>query len=140
MYEGIPFLDVLSGEELCGIVIVLQKPRMADVRIREVSSASRSCGMSRERNCTRGLIINEFHRNTSSKLSISKELEFIGLLRISLVAAMENGLSHTPVLHSVGDVKVCTVVKRSIAKEGAQLMAGMLYWHIPPAQPLVIGG
>lgn len=69
----------LRGEEDIGMVIVKQKPLMAEVRIREESSASLSFGMSRDRNWTRGLIMNEFQRNDSSKLSIWKELELTGL-------------------------------------------------------------
>lgn len=60
--------------------MVLQKPRKADVRMRDASSASLSWGMSLDRNWTRGLIMYEFHRKASSKLSISKELELIGLV------------------------------------------------------------
>jgi hypothetical protein len=39
--DGIPVL-ALSGDDVWGIVIVLQKPRKAEVRIREESNASRS--------------------------------------------------------------------------------------------------
>lgn len=85
MKEGIPDLAFFMGEELNGIVIVLQNPRIAEVSIRDESRDARSCGMSRERNCTRGLIMNEFQRNPSSKLSISKELELIGLQFVSRV-------------------------------------------------------
>jgi hypothetical protein len=77
-YEGIPLLDLI-GDELCGMVIVLQKPRKAEVRMREPSRDSRSCGRSLERNWTNGLIMKEFHRKASSKLSISKESELRGL-------------------------------------------------------------
>lgn len=77
--DGIPLLGAFTGDELCGMVIVLQNPRTAEVRIREASKASRSCGMSRDRNCTSGLIMNEFHKYVSSKLSIWKELEVTGL-------------------------------------------------------------
>jgi hypothetical protein len=83
--EGIPDLGFFRGEELSGIVMVLQKPRIADVSIRDESSAARSLGMRRERNSTRGLIMNEFQRNPSSKLSISNELELIGLFVVSLM-------------------------------------------------------
>jgi hypothetical protein len=57
-----PLLAALRGDALCGMVMVLQKPRIADVRIREASSASRSEAISRERNCTNGLIMKEFHK------------------------------------------------------------------------------
>jgi hypothetical protein len=40
--EGIPDLTFFRGEELSGIVMVLQKPRIADVSIRDESSAARS--------------------------------------------------------------------------------------------------
>jgi hypothetical protein len=77
--EGMPDLTFFRGEELSGMVIVLQKPRIAEVSIREESRAVLSWGKSRERNWTRGLIMKEFQRKPSSKLSISNELELIGL-------------------------------------------------------------
>jgi hypothetical protein len=55
--EGRPVLVVRKGAEEEGIVIVRTKPRMAEVRIRELSNASLSCATSRDRNLTRGLII-----------------------------------------------------------------------------------
>ena len=70
--EGRRVCAVRRGAEEAGIVIVRTKPRMADVRIRELSNASLSCATSRDRNRTRGLIMYEFHRNDSSRLSMSK--------------------------------------------------------------------
>lgn len=77
--EGRPVLTTRSGAEAWGMAIVEQKPRIADVRIREMSRASRSWDKSRDRNWTKGPIMNEFQRKESSKLSISKVLESMGL-------------------------------------------------------------
>lgn len=55
--EGRPVLDVRRGADEEGIVMLRTKPRMAEVRIREWSNAALSCGSSRDRNWTRGLII-----------------------------------------------------------------------------------
>jgi hypothetical protein len=55
--DGSPVLVVRSGAEEEGIVIVRTKPRIADVRIPELSNASLSRFTSRDRNFTSGLII-----------------------------------------------------------------------------------
>ena len=70
--DGRRVCDVRRGAEEEGIVIVRTNPRIADVRIRELSNASLSCATSRDRNRTKGLIMYEFHKNDSSRLSISK--------------------------------------------------------------------
>lgn len=71
-YEGNPDPIARRGAEDCGIVIVKQNPRMADVSILEASRASLSWASRRDRNCTRGWIMKEFQRKDSSKLSMSK--------------------------------------------------------------------
>jgi hypothetical protein len=70
--EGSPTLEALSGAEEDGIVIVRTKPRIADVRILELSNASLSRATSLDRNLTKGPIMYEFQRNDSSRLSTSK--------------------------------------------------------------------
>jgi hypothetical protein len=70
--DGSPVLVVRRGAEEEGIVIVRTNPRMADVRIPELSSASLSRFTSRDRNLSNGLIIYEFQRKEPSRLSISK--------------------------------------------------------------------
>jgi hypothetical protein len=60
--EGRPILDVLTGAEEGGIVIVRTKPRIAEVRSPELSRAALSRATSRLRNFTRGPIMYEFHR------------------------------------------------------------------------------
>jgi hypothetical protein len=55
--DGRPVLVVLKGADEDGIVIVRTKPRMADVRILELSKAFLSLAKSRERNFTSGLIM-----------------------------------------------------------------------------------
>lgn len=56
----------------------------------------------------------EFHRKDSSKLSISNELELTGLHQLS-VPLESWAAAHAPVLNSICEVKVCTVVERPIA-------------------------
>ena len=63
-----------TGAAVWGIVMVPQKPRMAEVKILELSKASLSGGISRDLNLIKGLIMNEFQRKPSSKLSISNVL------------------------------------------------------------------
>ncbi len=58
---------------------LLQNPRIADVRMREASNASRWWTCRRDRNSTKGLIMYEFQRNDSSKLLISKLMASAGL-------------------------------------------------------------
>lgn len=70
--DGSPVLIVRKGADEEGIVIVSTNPRMADVSIRELSNAALSCGRSRDRNLIKGLIMYEFQRKESSRLSISK--------------------------------------------------------------------
>jgi len=70
--DGRPVLVVRNGADDEGMVMVRTKPRMADVRMRDLSKASRSCATKRDRNSTRGAIIYEFQRNDSSRLSMSK--------------------------------------------------------------------
>lgn len=120
----------LSGEEESGMVIVRQKPLMAEVSIRDESRASLSCGIIRERNWTRGLIMNEFHKNVSSKLSISKELEFTGLLDLSALAQGYEFEMSVPVLNSVRKVEVSTVIEGTIAEKLPKLVARMLHCYL----------
>ena len=82
--DGRPVLDVRSGAEEEGMVIVRTNPRMADVRILEWSNASLSWATKRERNLTRGLIMYEFHKNDSSRLSISNVDVSVGLQNVSI--------------------------------------------------------
>ena len=81
--DGRPVLLVRSGEEEEGIVIVETKPRMADVRIPELSSASLSRLTNRDRNLSSGLIIYEFQRKESSRLSMSKVDASVDLQQVS---------------------------------------------------------
>jgi hypothetical protein len=81
--DGRPVLVVRSGEEEEGIVIVETKPRIADVRIPELSSASLSRLTSRDRNLSSGLIIYEFQRKESSRLSMSKVDASVDLQQVS---------------------------------------------------------
>lgn len=81
--DGSPVLVVRSGADEDGIVIVRTKPRMADVRIPELSSASLSRFTSRDRNLSSGLIIYEFQRKELSRLSISKEDASVDLQEVS---------------------------------------------------------
>jgi len=69
--DGRRVFEVLNGAEEDGMVMVRTKPRIADVRIRVLSKASLSCATSRDRNFIKGLIIYEFHKKESSKLSTS---------------------------------------------------------------------
>lgn len=52
--EGRPEKLVLTGEEAAGTVMVIAKPRMADVKIRDESSAALSFSDSLDRKLTRG--------------------------------------------------------------------------------------
>lgn len=118
--DGLPLLD-FKGEALCGMVIVLQNPRIAEVRMRDASSASRSGGINRDLNWTNGLIINEFHRYVSSKLSISKESELRGLVDRSQHMSLKTAIrSKTiPVLYPVSEIEIRAVVKGAIAEQPA---------------------
>jgi len=69
--EGNPLLGFLIGADELGTVIVSTNPRIAEVRIREASSSALSWSNNSERNLTNGPIIYEFHRNDSSRLSMS---------------------------------------------------------------------
>jgi len=70
-FEGRLVLTFFNGEDEAGIIMVATYPRMAEVRIWEPSSSSRSVAAKRERNLMRGSIMYEFHRNPSSRLSMS---------------------------------------------------------------------
>ena len=59
-----------TGDEDEGTVTVRAKPRIAEVRMPEASSACFSLGASLDRKSTRGWIMYEFHRKPASKLSI----------------------------------------------------------------------
>ena len=72
--DGIPFMVFGMGEEEFGIVMVETKPRMTDVRRRDASKAALSWSSKCERNLTSGPIIYEFHKNDSSRLSMSKSV------------------------------------------------------------------
>jgi hypothetical protein len=69
--EGNPLLGILIGADELGTVIVRTNPRITEVRIREASSSALSWSSNSERNLTSGPIIYEFHRNDSSRLSMS---------------------------------------------------------------------
>ena len=79
-YDGRPVDLSRSGALDCGMVMLRQNPLIAEVKIREESRLSLSWGSSRDRNCTKGLIMYEFQRKESSKLSMSNEAALIGLL------------------------------------------------------------
>ena len=80
--EGRPLFFVLRGEEDEGIVMVSTNPRIAEVSMRELSRASLSCSTKRERNLTRGLIMYEFQRKDSSRLSISNAAVSVDLIPV----------------------------------------------------------
>ena len=67
--DGNPVLEDLAGDDTAGMLIVLTKPRMADVRIFDASRASLSRGDNRERKSTSGRIMNEFHNRPASRES-----------------------------------------------------------------------
>jgi hypothetical protein len=73
--EGRPLFGVLIGAEEFGKVIVSTNPRITEVKIREASNSIRSCSSSSERNFTRGPIMYEFHKNDSSRLSMSNDVD-----------------------------------------------------------------
>lgn len=77
--EASPDFVFRIGVEDRGIVIVSTNPRIAEVRIRDASSASRSREASWERKFTNGLIIYPFHKKESSKLSIENSAASAGL-------------------------------------------------------------
>src|SRR5690348_5447573 len=70
MDEGIPEPCVLIGAEDVGIVIVSAKPRIAEVKSSDASSASFSLSASLLLKSTSGCLMYEFHKNPASRLSI----------------------------------------------------------------------
>jgi hypothetical protein len=84
--EGSLACVVRRGADAEGIVMVRTKPRMADVRIRDLSRALLSCATSRDRNRTNGLIMYEFHKKASSRFPISNEVASVYLQALRLVS------------------------------------------------------
>lgn len=77
--DASPDLVARIGVDDKGMVMVSTNPRIADVRIRDASSASRSWEISWDRKFTNGLIIYPFHKKESSKLSIENSAVSAGL-------------------------------------------------------------
>jgi hypothetical protein len=82
--EGKPEVVVRIGADDRGMVIVSTKPRMADVKIRDASNTSFSCGTNCDLNLTKGWIMYEFHKNDSSRLSVSNVEDSTELDKLSV--------------------------------------------------------
>jgi hypothetical protein len=135
--EGKPDVFVRIGADDRGMVMVSTNPRMADVRIRDASNASFSWGSNCDLNLTRGWIMYEFHRNDSSRLSISNFEDSADLdKQLARLTCMIR--RRLPILKSVCEVEVCAVVKTAIAQQLLQVCAWVLYNRIPPTQVLSI--
>lgn len=113
--DGSPVLVDRKGAEEEGIVIVRTNPRMADVSIRELSNASLSCGKSRDRNLIRGLIMYEFQRKESSRLSISKVEASVDLREVNNVSE-QRGSFFKPVLQPDGNIKIRAVIEAPVSQ------------------------
>lgn len=114
--DGSPVLVVRRGADDEGMVIVRTNPRMADVSIRELSNASLSCGRSRDLNFTRGLIMYEFQRKESSRLSISKVEESVDLQDVNC-ERQGRFSDFRPVLQPVRNIEIRAVVETPITQQ-----------------------
>lgn len=93
--DGRPEKLVLTGEEAAGTVTVIANPRMAEVRMRDESSADLLFSDSRDRKLTNGWIMNAFHKKPVSKLSKTTVPESAALQYISVCQVLTKVLLST---------------------------------------------
>jgi hypothetical protein len=148
--EGRPDLVALIGAAAWGIFSVEQNPRIADVKIRDASKASLSCTSKRDRNWTKGLIMKEFHKNESSKLSISNVSESTGLRECQFLfeylqplerhqcMIIKWEMANQPILETICKIEICAEIETAIAKEFLQFVIWVFHLSFPAIELLTV--